>query len=127
MEFSTEEVADVYEREMLSVRGHAELTHYEERLKQVLGPKAFPLALEMLTESAVNGCLSQRALVAFQEHSSIGDSPVTETLMNILHVLEHDGYLKQAEDGYHFVSSLLRDWWKQRYGAFFSPVEQRGN
>ncbi|MCP4679878.1 MAG: ATP-binding protein [Deltaproteobacteria bacterium] len=127
LEFSTEEVADVYEQEMLSVRGHAELTHYEERLKQVLGPETFPWALEMLTEAAVTGCLSQKALIAFQEHSSIEGSAVAETQMNILHVLEHDGYLKKTEDGYHFISSLLRDWWKKRYGAFFSSAEQRGN
>ena len=29
-------------RELLSIRGHAELTHYEERLKMVLGEETFP-------------------------------------------------------------------------------------
>ena len=31
------EIAGVYQNEMLGTRGHAELTHYEERLKMVLG------------------------------------------------------------------------------------------
>ena len=33
MEFYPDEVNDIYENEMLGIRGHAELTHYEERLK----------------------------------------------------------------------------------------------
>ena len=43
---STADVAGIYETEMLSIRGHAELTHYEERLKMVFGDEIFSLALE---------------------------------------------------------------------------------
>ena len=63
--------------EMLSVRGHAELSHYVEAERQ------------------------------------------------ILQVLEHDGYLEQGKDGFIFVSKLVRDWWKKRYDAFYTPVNER--
>lgn len=67
MEFFPDDVNDIYENEMLGVRGHAELTHYEERLKLVLGPEAFPLALEMLSETAVTGCLTRHSLGGLSE------------------------------------------------------------
>jgi len=62
---------------MLSVRGHAELSHYVEAERQ------------------------------------------------ILQVLEHDGYLEQGKDRFIFVSKLVRDWWKKRYDAFYTPVNER--
>ena len=40
----------------------------------------------------------------------------------ILHVLEHDGYLEREDGGYRFVSGLLEDWWRGRYGANFEPA-----
>ena len=40
-------VAEVYYTHMLSVRGHAELSHLEERLKLVLDPDLYQLALEL--------------------------------------------------------------------------------
>ncbi len=67
MEFYSDEVNDIYESEMLGIRGHAELTHYEDRLKLVLGPELFTLALEMLTETAVKGCLTRESLSALQK------------------------------------------------------------
>jgi hypothetical protein len=33
--------------------------------------------------------------------------------------------LKPAADGYVFVSSLVRDWWKARHSFGFVPVLER--
>jgi len=126
MECSVEEVGEVYEKDMLGVRGHAELTHYEERLEMVLGKELFTMAIDMLTEAAVTGCLTKEAIAAFSKEYSVGGHDVVEGQKEILWVLEHDGYLKQSEDGYVFVSKLLQDWWKNRHGAFFTPVLERG-
>ena len=76
MEFFSDEVNDIYESEMLGIRGHAELTHYEERLKLVLGPDLFPLALEMLTETAVTGCLTRQTLTALQKGYEFAEASV---------------------------------------------------
>ena len=35
---------------------------------------------------------------------------------DVLHVLEHDSYLARQDDGYCFISGLLEDWWRVRYG-----------
>lgn len=126
MEFHADEVNDIYENEMLGIRGHAELTHYEERLKIVLGPEIFPLALEMLTETAVAGCLRKEALMELRKGYTFKERSVPEAQEEIIRVLEHDGYIKQGVQGYIFESHLLRDWWKKRYGFFFVPILERG-
>ena len=43
---------------MLSIQGHAQLSHLEERLKMVLGPELHPFALELLTEVATVGMIT---------------------------------------------------------------------
>ena len=126
MEFFPHEVNDIYENEMLGIRGHAELTHYEDRLKLVLGPEIFPLALEMLTETAVTGSLTRQTLIALQEGYEFDGPSAREAEEEIMQVLEHDGYLKPGRTGYVFESHLLRDWWRKRYGSFHVPVLERG-
>ena len=125
-EVSVEDVDTVYNEEMLSVRGHAELSHYEERLKQVLGDELLPLALDMLTQAAIVGRLTRDALSAFQNEYTFEGRDVLDVQKHILWVLEHDGYLKQGPDAFQFISTLLRDWWKKRHGMFFVPVAERG-
>ncbi|NTV46993.1 MAG: ATP-binding protein [Chlorobiales bacterium] len=124
--FLKSEVAQVYTEEMLGTRGHAELTHYEERLKMVLGTGLLPLGLDMLSEAAVSGCLSRETLKALQREYTFDYCTTTEAEMEILAILEHDGYLHQTPQGYVFVSNLVRDWWHKRYGMFFTSVLERG-
>jgi len=119
-------VNDIYESEMLGIRGHAELTHYEDRLKLILGPEIFALALEMLTETAVTGRLTRESLIALQKGYEYEDISVREAAEEILRVLEHDGYIKQGKGGYVFESHLLKDWWTKRYGFSYVPVIERG-
>lgn len=124
-EVTADEAREVYETEMLSTRGHAELAHYEERLKLVLGAERMGLALDMLTEAAVTGCLGSEAIRAFRDEYDIEGEPTEQAQKEILWLLEHDGYLTQTAGGYVFVSALLRDWWKSRYKMFFTPVLER--
>jgi hypothetical protein len=123
---STKDVDEVYQTEMLGVRGHAELTHYEERLEMVLGKEMFTFAIDMLTDAAVTGCLTNEAIESVRkEYSETGESAM-KTQKDILWVLEHDGYLEKNGKGYIFVSNLLRDWWKNRHSGFFTPILKRG-
>ncbi len=126
MDFYPAEVAEVYADQMLGVRGHAELTHYEDRLKLVLGPEILPLALEMLTEAAVTGCLAPTAPSAIQTGYEFRETSVREATEEVLRVLEHDGYFKPGAGGYVFESRLLKDWWEKRYSALYVPALQRG-
>ena len=119
------DVETVYATEMLSVRGHAELSHYEERLKLVLGEAYFPLALEMLTEAAVTGKLDRDSLKLLKKYYQFDGQTVEEAERQILQVLEHDGYLERSRNEYVFVSRLIRDWWKNRYDAFYTPLQAR--
>jgi len=125
--FSANDVDKVYQIEMLGIHGHVELTTYEERLELILSKDQFPLALEMLTESAVIVCLTPEALEAFQQFYVFQGTPSVQVLREILHVLEHDGYFKRTSKGYVFVSNLLREWWGKRHSAFYVPVLQRGS
>jgi hypothetical protein len=120
-----QDVAEIYNRDMLGVTGHVELIHYEERLETVLDKELLKLALDMLTEAAVVRRLNREAIIAFQKEHQLEGRDVAEAQKEILWVLEHDGYLERRQDEYVFVSKLLRDWWKNRHGGFFTPVLKR--
>jgi uncharacterized protein len=122
---SDQDVKAIYKEEMLSIHGHAELNHYEERLKLVLGDEILPMALEFLTEAAVVRRLTSDAIEAISlayEFESLG---VADARKLILEVLEHDGYLERKKGSYQFVSKLLRDWWKARYDFGYIPTAKR--
>lgn len=124
-EASPDDVAWVYAHEMLGVRGQADLQHYEGRLRTILGRAGYPVALEILTATAVKGRLEGNAVDLYRTHYSTqeaddGDGP--PSVEDVLHVLRHDGYLERQNGGYRFVSGLLEDWWRSRYGENFVPV-----
>ena len=122
-----EDIERVYTDEMLSIRGQADLDHYESRLKLVLGPDSYRAALSLLTEAAVNGGVLQRAAIdRYSEQFrawAVTDHPLP--IGDVLRVLEHDGYLEPRGDDYRFVSGLLEDWWRARHGLHFVPIERR--
>ena len=120
--FSPEKVEKIYKERMLSVRGHAELAHYEDRLKQAFGQEIYPTAFELLTEAAVNrGSLTQKTLNIIVEDPQINKKAVEE----VLRTLEHDGYFKKTGKGYIFESRLLKDWWAARHRLGYVPFAKR--
>ena len=113
----------IYQQDMLGVRGHAELSHLEERIKMVLSVEQHPLTLELLTEAAVVGQLTPAAAkVICQDYGQVGNN---SSLVEILGILKHDGYLLQRDDFYEFESNLLKDWWKNHYGFSHVPASDR--
>lgn len=114
----------VYRQRMTGTRGHAELSHYEERLKLALGVGRLPLALDLLTEAAVGRLdgAAARALVADHVENPKARSA---TLGDLLGVLEHDGYLRRSGDAFVFVSNLVRDWWRARFEFAYVPAAER--
>lgn len=147
-DISRQLAAEVYEHSMLGLRGHAELSHLEERLRMVLGPELDLLALDLLTEAAVAGSLTdEAAAVLARRHFSdeapfaIGFAPATQAteppgrrfcdewkapLRHVLAILEHDGYLEKRDGAYVFSSRLVRDWWKARFNFAYAPVSRQG-
>ena len=114
---SLEDVERVYDHEMLGIRGQMDLQHYEGRLRMVLGDEGYRVALEMLTEATVNdGRLRDDAIDRHRESLAAEAGAGALPVEDVLHVLEHDGYLARQGDGYRFVSGLLEDWWRVRYG-----------
>jgi hypothetical protein len=129
---SADEIEHIYQEGMLGIAGHAELTHYEERLKLVLGEDDFTLALDMLTETAVTGVLRGDGMEQLRRDAGarLQTQGITRDLVmaqkDILWVLEHDGYLRKTDQGYVFVSNLLHDWWNARHGGlFYTPTAKR--
>ncbi|MCA9516670.1 MAG: ATP-binding protein [Myxococcales bacterium] len=113
----------VYDERLLGNRGHAMLSHYEERLRQVLDPSHRDLAADLLTEAAVTGRLVSPAAIALAAEHVAGDSGAA--LDEVLGVLEHDGYIAREGASYVFVSKLVRDWWRARFGFRWTPVVER--
>ena len=125
-EATPDDAERVYVEAMLGIRGHADLDHYENRLKLVLGPEGYAMALDLLTEAAVaNGVLDDRAVQRHGELARMRDATDPVPIGDVLRILEHDGYVERLGDGYRFVSGLLEDWWRARHGRHFVPVAQR--
>jgi hypothetical protein len=131
-EASLEDVERVYTGEMLGTRGQMDLDHYETRLRMVFGVGGYRVALELLTEAAVNdGLLSNRAIDRYrayfpaQARNSSNDEAGPVPIEDVLHMLQHDGYLASEGNGYRFVSGLLEDWWRARHGRHFLPIDER--
>ena len=120
-----EDAERIYNAFMLSTRGHAELSTYEERLKVVLGENTLPLALELLTEAAVTGKLTTLAANILLNDFLPEKKYTQDTLREILSILEHDGYLMKKESDYVFISKLVSDWWKRRFEFLFTPASKR--
>jgi hypothetical protein len=123
---SAELTDEVYNTGMLGVRGHVELSHMEERLKMVLGPDLHPLALELLTETALTGILTTEAVSTISRDYKFEGRTQSEVLREILGIAEHDGYLLKDDNGaYVFQSKLLKDWWAGHFGFGFQRASER--
>ena len=123
-----DDVERVYEQELLGVRGQVDLQHYEGRLEMVLGRAGYTVALEILTATAVDGDISAETVDRYRSWFSTRDAQDGDgapAVDHVLHVLQHDGYLEPKDGGYRFVSGLLEDWWRGRYGQRFVPVLDR--
>ena len=117
-----EDAEQVYLHDLLSVRGQMDLQHYEGRLEMVLGQAGYPIALEMLTETAIKGRLDGDTVNLYRAHFASDIENATPLVEDVLHVLEHDGYLERLDGGYRFVSGLLEDWWRGRHGGNFESA-----
>jgi len=51
-----------------------------------------------------------------QPGMALGDDGYRATLEMLIEAAVNDGYLERQDDGYRFVSGLLEDWWRVRYG-----------
>lgn len=125
MKCDVKDAERIYNSHMLSVRGHAELSTYEERLKMVLGIEMLPMALEILTEAAVTGKLTTDAALIISRDFTENEKEPKEALREIIGILEHDGYLERKQKGYVFVSKLVRNWWKARFEFQYIPAAER--
>lgn len=122
---TADDVDRVYDQHMLSPHGHVDLATYEDRLKRVIPPETLRAALELLTEAAVAGRLSSTAAMAILAAQGFDRAQATDILRFLLGVFEHDGYLKLSGDEFFFVSHLLRDWWRNRFGFGYVPADRR--
>ncbi|MXX65871.1 MAG: ATP-binding protein [Chloroflexi bacterium] len=126
---STATVSDaksVYERDLLSVRGQIDLEHYQTRLRMAVGPESYRTALELMTEAAINdGQLDHEIVNLYREIEPSGSAIGKIELDDLLHLLQHDGYLEPCEGGLRFASGLLEDWWLARHGRYFKSITER--
>jgi hypothetical protein len=116
-----DDVERVYVSQLLGPRGHAELTHMEERLHLVLGSTLLPLAIALLTAASRPSGLELPEARALTDEYVDAEGERARVLTDMLAVLEHDGYLERVSGRLRFSSHLLRDWWFARHG-FTGPV-----
>lgn len=119
MRFRADEVDDLYETEMLGFRGHAEMTHYEERLSMYFEKDRLPLVKAILTETAVSGVLTMPVISSLRDEYASSENCPAEALNEMLRILQHDGYFRKSTEGYVYESKLLRDWWRKAHEEFY--------
>lgn len=112
---------------MLGVRGQVHLEHYQNRLRMVLGDESYEVALELLTEAAVTGQLTDGSIRRYQAFRSVLSGDSTARIKDVLYVLEHDGYLALRDGVHRFVSGLVEEWWRDRNGRGFVPFRKRSS
>ena len=118
---SLKDAESAYHNDMLGTRERIELDHYEDRLKLILGPVGYPVALEVLARTARSGIWTSEDRLDYEhELRTFGEGGET-TMPLVLEVLEHDGYLAKSEVGYQFESGLLEDW--QRASLSLAPTQ----
>jgi len=109
-----EDAAKIYhEKVVRGQKGNYQLNHLEERLRNSFSEREYTLAMQILS------CLSKTdEAVAGKELVERAKSKryYVDSFQNIMHNLEHDGYIKKLENGWAFQSGLLKDWWRHRYG-----------
>ena len=120
MHFRADEVDNLYDTEMLGFRGHAEMTHYEERLSMYFEKDRLPLVKAILTETAVSGVLTMPVIISLRSEYASNESCPDEALNEMLRILQHDGYFRKSTEGYVYESKLLRDWWRKANEEFYT-------
>ena len=104
----------------------AGLSAHANILRMVLGDEGYGVALELLTEAAVSdGILTGESIRQYGEYLASMPDEVSVQVKDVLHVLEHDGYLTRRGDGYRFVSGLVEDRWRARQARGFVPFSKR--
>ena len=122
-----EDVATVYQTEVLGASGQGDLQHYETRLQQGLDEDCFEIAMQVLAEAATQGVFSPTAHRSLaQQHAKV-QKDVQRHITETLAVLEHDGYLERTNDGHRIPFRLLEDWLASRYRDRHIPLESRSS
>ena len=122
---TVEDVDEVYRTALLGPSGQTDLMHYETRLKEGLGDEGLRIAMEILAEAATQEVFTPHAQHCLQRLYATVVDHVPERIADVLEVLEHDGYLEAGNDGHHFLSRLLKDWWSARFQNHHTPLANR--
>ena len=122
---TVEDVGEVYHHALLGPSGQNDLVHYEARLKEGLEDESYSIAMEILAEAAIQDVFTEHARRCLERlYSALGDD-APGRIADVLEILVHDGYLEEGNDGYHFPSRLLKDWWSARFRDHHTPLVNR--
>lgn len=94
-------------------KGNYQFSPMEERLRKIFNEKEYDQAMQWLSLlAAAEKPVSTHELTTHAKTRGYYVSAVND----ILHNLEHDGYIEDSGQGWVFRSKLLKDWWRNRYG-----------
>ena len=121
-----DDVHEVWDQEMISIHANPALDHYPKRLQMVLGDEQYDLARELLTEATLaDGRLEDSALREHCRHWLSASDRKESDVEDVLHLLEHDGYLVRGNNGYRFASGWLEAWWRRFHARQVMRVRDR--
>lgn len=119
------DVDEVYRYELLGPSGAHDLDHYTIRLYEALENKEHSIAMEILAETATRGGFTRESRQSLAKLYSALVDKIEERIVNVVALLEHDGYIERDQGGYSMPSRLLKDLWSARFRDHFTPLGQR--
>ena len=119
-----EDVEAVYRTELLGPSGQSALAHYETRLEEALGEESYAIAMRILAEAATQGVFTPAARQRLELECARLMKGAKDRIAEAIEVLEHDGYLGVTDEGYRFLSRLLKDWWAARFRDHHIPLAE---
>ena len=110
--YTIEELKDIYFKYL--IRGdemNAALSHTIERLRKSLSESEYDFAKLILKNVAQNDSFTAKSEIV-----NIKGEVNEDFRIDVLDILKHDGYIVEEKEGYRFLSNVLRDWWRNKYG-----------
>lgn len=119
------DVDQVYRFELLGASGQHDLVHYAARLSEALEGPEHSIAMEILAETATQGALTRESRQSLAELYSALVDKIEARIVNVVALLEHDGYIESDQGSYRMPSRLLKDWWSAQFRGHYKPLAQR--
>lgn len=79
--------------------------------------------LEIPAKESTEGAFNQEARSCLRRlYSPLGFDDSAGIVVDVIEIIEHDGYVEACDGGHRISSNLLRSWWNARFRDHHTPL-----